>query len=269
MTWVDLAPSTAAVVLGHVSAVLRAAVRDRIIASNPAEGVRPPVARKREVFIPELAVVAKLRAALPDRYRGVVDLVCGSGLRQGEVFGLEVDALDFLRDRPVAVRQQLVSLSPQPLHLAAPKSEESVRTLPLAQVTLEALAVHLAAYPAQVVELQDRGDAHRPVTRAASLVFTTPAGSPISRSMWSQIWRPAARAAGLPERVGLHSLRHWYASALIAHGESVKVVQRRLGHSSAAITLDVYGHLWPSSDDRTRAAVEAALAAAADSVRTG
>ena len=70
-------------------------------------------------------------------------------------------------------------------------------------------------------------------------------------------------------RVGLHTLRHFYASALIAHGESVKVVQRRLGHSSAAVTLDTYAHLWPDSDDRTREAVEAALSAPADQVRTG
>jgi integrase len=70
------------------------------------------------------------------------------------------------------------------------------------------------------------------------------------------------------ERVGLHALRHFYASALIRHGESVKVVQKRLGHSSAVVTLDTYAHLWPDSDYRTRDAVEAALSAPADSVRT-
>jgi integrase len=140
--------------------------------------------------------------------------------------------------------------------------------VPLAAITLDMLAARLAAYPAQAVELEDRRERQRVVRRAAVLMFTTDGGSPVSRSMWSQIWRPAARTAGLPERVGVHCLRHWYVSALIAHGESVKVVQRRLGHSSAAVTLDVYGHLWPSSDDQTRAAVEAALTAPADSLRT-
>jgi integrase len=81
---------------------------------------------------------------------------------------------------------------------------------------------------------------------------------------------PAARAAGLPPRTGLHIVRHWYASALTRHGASVKALQCRLGHSSAAITLDVYSHLWPDDDDTTRAAVTAALAnPAADSLRTG
>jgi integrase len=50
-------------------------------------------------------------------------------------------------------------------------------------------------------------------------------------------------------------LRHFYASVLIRAGESVKVVQERLGHTSAQMTLDVYGHLWPEDEDSTREAV--------------
>ncbi len=64
-----------------------------------------------------------------------------------------------------------------------------------------------------------------------------------------------------PKGTGFHSLRHYYASLLIRHGESVKVVQSRLGHASAAETLDTYSHLWPDSEDTTRAAVDAALGA--------
>ncbi len=51
---------------------------------------------------------------------------------------------------------------------------------------------------------------------------------------------------------------------MIRHGESVKVVQSRLGHASAAETLDTYSHLWPDSDDRTREAIDAVLCIAAD-----
>lgn len=66
----------------------------------------------------------------------------------------------------------------------------------------------------------------------------------------------------------MHSLRHFYASLLIRHGESVKVVQSRLGHATAAETLDTYSHLWPDSEDQTRAAVDLVLGAPADSLRT-
>jgi integrase len=74
------------------------------------------------------------------------------------------------------------------------------------------------------------------------------------------------RAAGLAAR--FHDLRHFYASLLIFHGESVKVVQARLGHTSAAETLDTYSHLWPESDDRTRAAVDEVLGASAANLRS-
>lgn len=67
----------------------------------------------------------------------------------------------------------------------------------------------------------------------------------------------------------MHSLRHFYASLLIRHGESVKVVQPRLGHATATETLDTYSHLWPDSEDRTRDAVDAVLGIPADSLRTG
>jgi integrase len=70
----------------------------------------------------------------------------------------------------------------------------------------------------------------------------------------------AARTrAGLPDWATPHDLRHFYATALIRSGASIKVVQTRLGHSSAKTTLDVYGHLFRDEDDRTRQAVEDAL----------
>ena len=64
------------------------------------------------------------------------------------------------------------------------------------------------------------------------------------------------KSAGVPEGTGFHALRHFYASLLIRHGESVKTVQARLGHASAVETLNTYSHLWPDSDDRTREAVD-------------
>jgi integrase len=73
------------------------------------------------------------------------------------------------------------------------------------------------------------------------------------------IWRTAVARAGAPEGIGFHALRHYYASLLIRHGESVKTVQARLGHKDATETLNTYSHLWPDSDDRTRAAIDSVL----------
>ncbi|MEV6163343.1 tyrosine-type recombinase/integrase [Streptomyces sp. NPDC052052] len=73
-------------------------------------------------------------------------------------------------------------------------------------------------------------------------------------------WRPACAKAGIAKGVGPHALRHHYASLLIKHGEPVRVVSERLGHTNAAMTLNIYTHLWPDSEERTRAAVDKAYA---------
>ena len=94
------------------------------------------------------------------------------------------------------------------------------------------------------------------------MVWSSPiATAPWSRNRFGETWRAAVARAKLPNGTRFHDLRHFYASLLIRHGESVKAVQARLGHASAAETLDTYSHLWPDSDDRTREAVDNVLGA--------
>lgn len=187
-----------------------------------------------------------LAAAVPHRYRALVVLAAGTGLRQGEVFGLTLPRVNFLR-RTFRVDRQLVLLANRPPFLAPPKTDASVRTVPLPDVVVDALAAHLATYPAATV------------AAVGPLVFTNERGEAIRRNRFSDVWRRAVQECGLPAGAGFHALRHYYASLLIRHGESVKVVQSRLGHASAKETLDTYGHLWPDSDDRTRQAVDLVL----------
>jgi integrase len=138
-----------------------------------------------------------------------------------------------------------MNLPYQSPELVPVKTRTSVRTIPLPQVVVDGLAAHLAEFP------------------TAGLIF-----EPITRQLFSKLWRAAVTRAGLPQEITYHSLRHYYASLLIRHGESIKTVQERLGHSSAVTTLNTYSHLWPDSDDRTRAAVDEVLRTAADSLRT-
>jgi integrase len=87
-------------------------------------------------------------------------------------------------------------------------------------------------------------------------------GSPMKYPHFNEyVWAPALRAAGVePGREnGMHALRHWYASVLLDAGESIKAVSEYLGHASAAFTLATYTHLMPSSEQRTRSAVDRAL----------
>lgn len=128
------------------------------------------------------------------------------------------------------------------------KAEVCEQALPrvgsFGQSSSDELAAHLAAYP------------------ASCFLFTNDRGELLRRTAFAaNVWRRAVEQAGLPKGTGFHALRHYYASLLIRHGESVKVVQSRLGHASAAETIDTYSHLWPDSEDCTRLAVDSVLAA--------
>jgi integrase len=129
--------------------------------------------------------------------------------------------------------------------LAPPKTAASVRQVPLPDFVTSALAEHMAT--------AGLGAADRD-----ALIFTTN-GQPIPRNRFGEAWRAAVRKAKIGREARFHDLRHYYASLLIRHGESVKVVQARLGHASAAETLDTYAHRWPDSEDRTRQAVDVVL----------
>jgi integrase len=122
----------------------------------------------------------------------------------------------------------LILLPRRPPFLAPPKTPASHRTIPLPQVVVDALAAHIERFP---VDHPDR------------LVFTDEDGRALRRTAFSrEIWRPTVSAVGARRGTGFHELRHFYASLLIRHGESVKTVQRRLGHATAAATLDTYAH---------------------------
>lgn len=241
----QLAPSTVEVIYGRVVAVFRAAVRDRVVTSSPCVDIRKPAkppASMLEVLSRDQ--VLALAAAMPARYGALVLTAAGTGLRPGEVFGLTVDRLDFLR-RSLRVDRQLVRVRGAGVALGPLKTSASYRSVPLAGTVTNVLAAHLSQWPAPA------GD--------PALVFTNERGAPIQQYPFSVVWEAAARRAGLPEWATPHDLRHYFASVLIRSGASVKVIQARLGHSSAKTTLDVYGHLFADEEDRTRAAIDAEL----------
>jgi len=245
-----LEPATIELVYRYIVAILRAAVADRLIATSPAVGIKLPKPQIRRIEPLATEVVERLVVEVPARYRALVVLAAGTGMRQGECFGLTLDRIDFLR-RQVTVDRQLVLLPGAGPQLGPPKTTASYRTIPLPQVVVDALAAHVKQFP----------------VGAEGFVFTNEVGAPIRRTWFSAIWRPVVADAKAPEGTGFHALRHYYASLLIRHGESVKVVQARLGHASASETLDTYSHLWPDSEDRTRAAVDEVLGAIASAPR--
>jgi integrase len=230
---VQLAPGSVRTLVATLSAVFGAAVRDRLIGHDPTEGVKRPTVPRERIVPLTVEHVQSIVDALPDRYRAAAVVAAGAGLRQGEVFGLQVADVDFLR-RVIRIERQV-----QPTGVGPLKNRAAYRSVPVGQVVIDALALHLAEYPAA----------------GSTYVFRMPKGQPVHRGVFGPLWRRVRTAAAMPT-VDFHDLRHFYASALIRAGLSVKVLSERLGHSNAAMTLNVYSHLWPDDEDRTRQAID-------------
>ncbi|MFE0627802.1 tyrosine-type recombinase/integrase [Streptomyces sp. NPDC058864] len=255
------------VIFGNVSAVLSAAVDDGYLARNPcrAGSVRPPrpAAGRVTPWLPDR--VFAVRAGTPDRLRAMVDVGAGCGLRQGEIFGLAVDDVDPLTG-VLHVTQQ-VKLVNGHLLFSPPKNGK-LRDVPVPDAVASALATHMTAFPPVEITLPWLRVDGPPVTRL--LYFTALDGGPLRRNDFNtHIWKPALAAAGVipvpgpGERYkaaredGMHALRHFYASVLLDAGESIKAVSAYLGHADAGFTLRTYTHLMPTSETRTRKAVDA------------
>ncbi|ABL81237.1 MULTISPECIES: site-specific integrase [unclassified Nocardioides] len=227
--------------------VMDAAVEDRVIAVSPCRRIALPKGHDDEVEVPTLDEIDRVRDALAERWQVLPVVLAGSGLRVGELLGLRLSDVDFLRRSIRVERQRLQTNQIAPL-----KSKASRRRVPVGQVVIDALAAHLASYP--------------PTEEA---LFTDEFGKPLTYRRWKRLVSDAAKVAGA--EITSHSFRHFAASALISGGASVKQVQAFLGHASAVVTLRTYAHLWPGDEDRTRKVLDAALGplgARADSVRT-
>lgn len=240
-----LAATSVGQVLAWMGAVFNGAVADRKIYVSPAVGIKGPDLDDKDPVVPLTHKQwTTFVAALPEQWRIAGLIGVGAGLRGGEVRGLTVDRIDFLR-RELRVDRQVAFGRDGTLGFEPLKTKASRRTIPVSDTLLEALAAHIAKFPDP--------------DKTRGLLLTSAIGRPMQRSTFSKMVAAAAGVAGFEEKQRFHALRHTYASALIRGGCSVKVVQARMGHATAQETLDTYGHMWPDDDDRTRAAIEAAL----------
>jgi integrase len=223
-----------------LSRVLALAVKDGRLARNPAAGVNLPrvvEGERRYLTHEQVATVADLCGP----YRLVVLFLAYTGLRWGEMAALCVGRLDLMRRR--AEVAQSVTPVRGVLTWGTPKGHER-RSVPVPRFLVDELAAHVAGKD------------------PAGLVFTGERGGVLRAQVFQRAaLTAAAESIGVP---GLHphELRHTAASLAIAAGANVKVVQTMLGHKSATMTLDLYGHLFPDQLDEVADALDSARAAA-------
>ena len=225
-----------------LKALLKAACDDRLIPRSPAATVK---LRRRDgsMLVPLTVLeVQELAAAAPPELEAAVILTACTGVRQGELFGLTADRVKWLR-RELVVDRQLVTPNPGAPALGPCKTVRSVRTVPVVDHALKAVAQHVERFG-----LGPDG-----------IVFHRQ-GRTWPRSRAAEAFGRIADAAAV-EASGWHALRHHAASVLIFQGLNVTAVAAVLGHSPAEC-LKSYAGWWPNEDEQIRAAVARAWTAA-------
>ncbi|MFI9295361.1 tyrosine-type recombinase/integrase [Streptomyces gardneri] len=226
----NLSPASRHTALGYLHSVLHKAIEDGLINRDPSSPVKVNGGKHKPIDrVLSSHEVSLLIKAAPDELRPVVMLAAGTGLRLGEVLGLAAQDVDLERNL-LHVRQQWLLKQGE---LGPLKTESSRRTVPLADVLVTMLR--------PLVESAESSS-------APHLLFT------LGRRV-EGMWAKAIKDAGVAAR--FHDLRHHFASVLIGSGADVKAVQKILGHTSAAMTLDTYAHYFHgTADDTVRAAIQ-------------
>ena len=231
--------------------VLADAVKNGTLTRNVAAVHAPPDVEDEEIEILSPEQIADVIAKLEGHSLfPIVSLALATGMRRGELLALQWGDIDL--DGGTLRVERSVEETKAGLRLKPPKTKRGRRNITLPP---EAVAM-LRAHKVQQMELRLAIGMGKP--DAATLVFSDIEGRLLKPHTISRAWRRAVAIKKLPA-VTFHALRHTHASMLIRAGVDILTISRRLGHSKAAITLDVYGHLICGADEAAAAAIAGTL----------
>ncbi|WP_370066484.1 tyrosine-type recombinase/integrase [Streptacidiphilus sp. MAP5-3] len=228
--------------------VLGFAVRTKKIAYNPAIGVPLPRYTPAEhIYLTDVQVEALAEACA--EYRPLILFLAYTGVRWGEVTAIQIKHVD-LKTRRVRIAQAWGSDKGK-LYLEDSTKNHERRSVPIPAFLVKELALVIAERDPE------------------EYLFTAPLGGVLMyRNFMRRHYKTALVTAGLGDMgITLHKLRHTAASLAIASGADVKVVQTMLGHKTATLTLDTYGHLWPDRLDEVSDRLDAQRTKALEKAR--
>ena len=216
--------------------ILNDAVHWQLIPYNPCTRISAPKAATPEItYLDDDQAKALLRLLrnLPSHYRRSYALELLTGLRRGELLGLEWSDIDF-EQKTIRVRRTSQYLPGRGIYTDTTKNQSSQRV-----VMISTQIIHLLQeqYHWQQLQQSILKDDWNPTDR----VITMPDGSPMRPDHFSSYFKKIIKDSGLPD-IHLHSLRHTYATLCIAKGEALTAVAAQLGHASVATTTKIYAH---------------------------
>jgi integrase len=242
-----LGVATSRRVFATLRGALNKAVRQGMLATNPCANVEleSEVEHRRPSAVWKPAQARTFLAhAVDDRLFAMYQVVITCGLRRGEVIGVRWEDID-LDAGLMLIHRSIVQIGGQ-IHEGAPKTKRSKRVVPLDTDTIAALRIHRRR------QAEEQLAAGSGWANKAGRVFTRRDGTALIPEGVSRNFRTLSAAAGVPV-IRFHDLRHTSASLALAGGVPMRVVSDRLGHSTIAITSDLYTKVY---DDVAKDAAE-------------
>ncbi|MFD6355352.1 tyrosine-type recombinase/integrase [Nocardia tengchongensis] len=229
-----------------LSQVLKFAIKSKRLAVNPAEEVElPSVVGAERKYLTHIEVMKLAMAA--GRFRPLVLTLAYTGIRFGEAIALRGSAVN-LDTRRITVSRSATFVTGKG-YVETDTKNRTIRAVPVPAILGKELAVLLDGLDPD------------------ALVFASNKDGYLTSTEFRWVFDQALAQVGL-KGVVPHGLRHTAASLAISAGANIKVVQRMLGHKTAMLTLDLYGHLFPDDLDTVAAGMDAGAQAAADRLRT-
>ena len=226
-----LSPSRVHAIHGVLGGALHQAEKWELVSRNVARLVDGPRMRRQPI---DTLSIDQARTFL-DAIEGhplyaLCVLALATGGRQGELLALEWPSID-LEARTLTIKQALQRFGGQ-LHLVEPKTDRSVRTVTLPGMAVEVLRQHST----RQAEARLRAGS---VWTESSYVFTSPLGKPLEGTNVTHQFQALLERADLP-RVRFHSLRHLFATTMLAAGVNHRTLMELMGHSEVGTTLNIY-----------------------------
>ncbi len=227
-------------IAGVLNRAMRDAVRWGLIATNPIADARKPIKHKTEMKAWQPDELGRfINATKSDRQSGTWHLLATTGLRRGEILGLQWDDID-LEKKTLTVRRTRVKIGAKVYH-ETPKSNAGLRTISLDNTTINALKQQKAKQSQEKLAMGGRW-----LDQEGHLV-TEPDGSLTDPHRLSQRFRALLKKYDLTP-IRLHDVRHSYVVASRRAGVDVKTVSQRIGHADVNVTLTVYDHVFHEDD---------------------
>lgn len=234
----SLSPATVGRIYRYLRACIRQAVAWEVINENPCKGIILPRVPKEELVFLDHQEIRRLLETAKEPEKALFAILALAGLRLGEALALQWKDIDFDM-RAIYVTKSFSYWG----GIQEPKTEASRRAVPLLPALADILLDH-----------------HDFMTNPEpdDFLFQTRGLRPLDPANARKRFEETLKRAGL-KRVTLHSLRHSYASIMLASGASIKALQHALGHSQVTMTLGTYGHLLEEKMDEAVARMDALI----------